>query len=60
MMVNINLIEKINFLQTAHPSLVHELSQYFRPALVMADSYVMEIGEVAHHMYFIKSGIIEV
>jgi CRP-like cAMP-binding protein len=58
--INSDLIQKVNFFQFADPSFILEISQYLKPKLCLTDNYVMMKGEMANHMYFIKSGIVEI
>lgn len=58
--VNSGLIQKVNFFQFAEPDFILRLSKSLAPELALEDSYVVQRGEVATKMYFIKSGIIQV
>ena len=58
--VNSGLIQKVNFFQFAEPDFILRLSKSLAPELALEDSFVVQRGEVATKMYFIKSGIIQV
>lgn len=58
--LNTDLIQKINFFQFADPSLILKLSEVMYPELGLMDSFVVQQGEVATSLYFIKSGIVQV
>jgi CRP-like cAMP-binding protein len=58
--VNSGLIQKVNFFQFAEPDFILRLSKSLTPELALEDSFVVQRGEVATKMYFIKSGIVQV
>ena len=58
--VNSGLIQKINFFQFAEPDFILKISKCLTPELALQDSYVVQRGEVAIKMYFIKSGLVSV
>lgn len=58
--INSELIQKINFFQFADPAFILLMSKCLKPRLCLADNYVVQLGEVASKMYFIKSGIVKV
>ena len=55
-----SMIHKTNIFNLGSPSFVVAASHYFKPRVAMRGDYVIRLGQIAHIMYFIKSGNVEI
>ena len=58
--LNSNLIKRIKFFQFSNPLFILQVARAMMPKLCMANDYVVEVGDIANEIYFIKKGVVEV
>ena len=55
--INSSLITEIKFFQFSDPMFILSIIRAMTPKLCMANDLVLEVGEIAEEMYFIKKGL---
>lgn len=55
-----NLIKKIKLFQFSSPMFILSFVRIMMPKICMASDYVVEVGDIADEMYFIKNGLVEI
>lgn len=54
------LIKKIKLFQFSSPMFILSFARIMMPKITMASDYVVEVGDIADEIFFIKSGLVEV
>ena len=58
--LNSNLIKRVKLFQFSNPMFILSVARAMMPKLCMADDFVVEVGDIAEEVFFIKKGVVEV
>ncbi|CAI2367549.1 unnamed protein product [Moneuplotes crassus] len=58
--LNSNLIKSVKMFQFSHPMFILSVARAMMPKICMANDFVLELGNIAEEMLFIKKGVVEI